>query len=370
MAVSTVVGVRKEPITSPPMDFLGDAEALGFEDLHIKIDPTVGLRAIIAIHSTRLGPALGGTRCIPYPSSQAALGDAMRLARAMSYKAAVMQLPYGGGKAVLIHPKRINDRAAYFSAYGRFIDELGGRFITAVDSGTTVADMDVLAGCTPYVRGTSATYGGIGDPSPSTAYGVRLGIEAAVNYAFGRNDLAGLRVAIQGIGHVGYHLAKELNELGAKLTVCDVNATALECAADEFQANVTGVESIYDVPCDVFAPCALGGVLNDGTIKRLQAKLVVGAANNQLADDRHSLMLHRRGILYAPDFVVNAGGLVHVVSDSLDAACRKTSEIYDRVMDIFEQGEKHSQPPMQIAYQIGEAILRANKNTEDRAVNT
>jgi leucine dehydrogenase len=328
------------------------AEFLGFGGVHIKFDPVTGLRAIVAIHSLKRGPAIGGCRLISYPNANAALEDALRLAYIMSFKAAISGLAHGGAKAVLMKPKVIRDRKAYLEAFGDFVHELGGRYITAVDSGTSFEDMDIIAGRTPYVTCTT-NYKYSGDPSPHTAFGVRRGIEAAVKFKFDKNDLSNIHVAIQGVGHVGYYLAKELYACGAKLTVCDININAVQRCEKEFGATIVSADDIYDVSADVFAPCALGAVLNLTTIKRLRACIVAGGANNQLAHHQHATVLRQRGILYAPDFVVNSGGLIYsaMLYDLPDTrqAMNQVANIYQTLMEIFERAEKDNVSTHQIA---------------------
>ncbi len=341
------------------MDVFQEASVLGFGDIHMKVDADCGLHAIIAIHSTRLGPALGGCRCIPYVSTEAALLDAMRLARGMTYKAAISGLPQGGGKAVLIRPPEIREREAYFESFGRFVDSLGGRYITAVDSGTGPADMDVIARRTRHVACTSASKAGSGDPSPHTALGVRRGIEAAVRFAFGRETLEGVHIAVQGLGHVGYALARELHAFGARLTVCDVNEAVVRRSIDEFGAKVVAPERIYEVSCDVFAPCALGGVIDDRTLPRIAARIVAGAANNQLAELRHGDRLHERGILYAPDYVINAGGIMQIALRDEAILQAKLLGIYDTLTEIFRCSAREAVPPQRVADGMVEDILRA-----------
>lgn len=335
------------------IDLFAHASALGFGDLHIKHDAASGLRAIIAIHNTRLGPALGGCRCLHYPNTGAAINDVMRLARGMSYKAAMAGLPLGGGKAVILLPKQDVDRTALFSAYGRFVDELGGRYISSVDSGTSPADMDIAARHTRHVRSTSDQ----GDPSPSTAQGVRYGIEAAVQHHLDQGDLKNIRVAIQGLGHVGYYLARELHSAGARLTVCDNNPQAVTRVVEEFGARAVAPEEIYSAEADVFAPCALGGVINDDSVPRLKARIVAGASNNVLAEMRHADALHERGILYAPDYVINAGGLMQVWVQDEAALQAKVCAIHGTLNTLFQRAAVLGQSPARVVDSMAEEIL-------------
>ncbi|QBQ56058.1 Leu/Phe/Val dehydrogenase [Nitrosococcus wardiae] len=345
------------PIPEDKFDLFQYAEMLRFGDLHFHLDPATQLQAVVAIHNTRLGPAFGGCRCVPYASTQDAIQDAMRLAQGMSYKNAMARLPYGGGKAVLIQPPAIKDREPYFEAFGQFVENLGGRYITAVDSGTSVADMDYAARRTLHVLCTSRHRGGSGDPSPYTALGVRLGIQAAVAYKFKRSDLEGLHVTIQGAGHVGYHLAKELHARGARLSICDINEKAVQRCGDEFNAQVVPPEAVYDLPCQVFAPCALGGVINDHTLPRLQASIIAGAANNQLLESRHGKILQEQGILYAPDYVINAGGAIRAVIEEETELKAKIENIYPTLMEIFQRAGNSHQATSEIADHMAEEIL-------------
>lgn len=337
------------------------AEALNFGDIHVKFDRTTGLRAIVAIHNLKLGPAIGGCRLIHYKSTDKALEDALRLGYMMSYKAAISNLPHGGAKAVLIKPKVIKDRQAYFEAFGDFVNELGGRYITAMDSGTTQADMDVIATRTPFVTCTTISGTG-GNPAPSTALGVRRGLEAAVKFKMGNDNLQGVHVAIQGAGQVGYYLAKELHALGARLTMCDISPLNLDRCVEEFGVTICPVEEIYDVEADVFAPCALGAVLNFETIKRLRVSVIAGSANNQLAHHKHGTMLHEKGILYAPDFVINAGGLIYVAAiyDHADSekAIQQVEDIYGNLMGIFARSKAENLPTTDVAEKIALEKLR------------
>lgn len=336
------------------------AEFLGFGELHMKIDIKTGLRAIIAVHSTKRGPAIGGCRLIEYDSTESALKDALRLAQMMSYKAAACDLSHGGAKAVLMRPKIIKDRQAYFSGFGDFVSQLNGDYITAMDAGTTPEDMDVIQSRTPYVTCTSdSPYGS--DPSPCTAHGVLRGIEAAVKFKLGKDTLENVHVAIQGVGNVGYSLAKSLHAQGARLTVTDTNQNATQRCIDEFKAKTVSAEQIYSVDCDVFSPCALGAIINLKTIEQLKAPIVAGSANNQLAHRNHANLLKQRGILYAPDFIVNAGGLIHVAADydkrDHDESSQQIDNLYDLLLTIFDRSESEQISTHEIAESIAKARL-------------
>ena len=331
-------------------DFLDYALSHDFGDLHFKVDKATGMKAIVAIHSTKLGPALGGCRFIEYPDTQTALYDALRLARGMSYKAALTNLPLGGGKSVIIKPKTNFDRTAYFHAFGEFIQELGGRYITALDSGTQLSDMDIIAQHTPYVASLSSNNS---DPSPYTAKGILRGIQAAVLFKLNKDHLRGLHIALQGLGHVGYLLASYLHELGVKLTVADISPALVDKAVKEFGAKAVPTEDIHKVPCDVYSPCALGAVINDQSISELQTTIIAGAANNQLAHTYHGDQLHTKGILYAPDFVINAGGLILAASKYLHTPEDRTNEQIDHIgttlLDIFAGSVKDNCSPSHVA---------------------
>lgn len=338
-------------------DLFQIAEQMQFGDIHIKTDGKTGLRAIIAIHNTNLGPALGGCRCVTYNSTEDAIYDAMRLAQGMSYKAAISGIKHGGGKSVLIKPAHISDREAYFESFGQFVESLGGRYITAVDSGTNVNDMDIIARNTRYVVSRSSAAGGRGDPSPFTALGVLRGIQAGVKFQLKRDNLNGLHVAIQGAGNVGYHLAKLLSELGARLTICDSKPETAAAFAKEFGADVVDKNNIFDVACDVFAPCARGGVLTSDVVNRLQAGIIAGAANNQLAEPSVGELIKNRGIVYAPDYVINAGGLIQVSLDDDALVREKVDAIYESLLNIFQQASQLNQPSSVIADGIAQEII-------------
>lgn len=336
------------------------AEFLGYGDIYTKIDQKTGLRAIVAIHNLNRGPAIGGCRLAVYQTIDRAVEDALRLGHMMSYKAAINNLPHGGAKAVLIKPKEIKDRAAYFEKFGEFVNELGGRYITAIDSGTTPEDMDFVAKRTPYVTCTT-TSGNDSDPSPLTALGVQRAIEAAVKFKLNKDNLDGVHVAIQGAGHVGYCLAKNLHEMGATLTMADVNIKALQRCVDEFNVQVCHSEEIYSIKADVFSPCALGAVLNLDTIRRLVAPIVAGSANNQLAHHHYGVLLHERGILYAPDFLINSGGLIYVAviydHGDLQKSLAQINNIYYTAYDIFERSARENRATNEIAEKIARERL-------------
>ncbi|HEX7600181.1 MAG TPA: amino acid dehydrogenase [Polyangiaceae bacterium] len=335
------------------MELFRHLSTYDYGEVHFKLDKGTGLQAIVAIHDTRLGPALGGCRFIPYATDEDALVDALRLARGMTYKAALAGLAHGGGKSVIMRPKHAFDRVALFRAFGKFLEDLRGHYITAEDSGTGLEDMEVIRTVTKNVTGIDPSHGGSGDPSPFTALGVRRGIEAAVKHKLGKDSLTGVHVAVQGVGHVGYYLCKELHAAGAKLTVADVDPLKAERATREFGAGVAPIDSIAGVACDVFAPCALGAGLNDATIPSLTAPIVAGAANNQLAEPRHGDDLHARGILYAPDYAINAGGLINVAQEVVgyDAGVsrEKTLRIYDTMFEIFERAKRLNAPTYKVA---------------------
>jgi leucine dehydrogenase len=345
------------------VDIFNTLSSHRYGQLHIAHDERSGLKAIIAIHNLKLGPSLGGSRFISYTSTDAAIIDAIRLARGMSYKAALARCAHGGGKAVIIRPPSLEpeQRVEMLRAFGRFVESLGGRYITTEDSGTSPADIDIVAQETKHILGTSRDRGGSGDPSPYTARGVRRGIEACASLILGRSDLDGLHVAIQGVGHVGYPLARELHARGARLTVADVLEENTRRAASEFGAAVVPANAIYDVDCDIFSPCALGAILNDDTIPRLRCKVVAGAANNQLAEDRHGFSLMSRGIAYAPDYAINAGGLINVAQEykgyNEAAAVQQVDLIHDTIHEILDRAQSMSLPPHRVADVMAEEKL-------------
>jgi leucine dehydrogenase len=313
----------------------------------------VGLRAIIGIHDTTLGPALGGTRMWPYDSEDEALRDVLRLSRGMTYKAAAAGLNLGGGKAVIIGDPKRDKSEALFRAFGRFVESLRGRFITAEDVGIDVNDVEYIRMETRHVVGLSQVRGGGGDPSPVTAFGVVQGIKACVKEKFSLDHLRELTVAIQGLGSVGYHLARELSQEGARIIATDIDAEKVKRSVEEFKIKAVNPEEIYEVDADIFSPCALGGIINDTTIPKLRCKIVAGGANNQLEHDRHGDELERRGVLYAPDYVINAGGLINVSVElegySQERAMRMTRGIYYNLRKVFEIARRDAIPTYKAA---------------------
>jgi leucine dehydrogenase len=311
-----------------------------YEQIVFCHDRPSGLKAIIAIHSTRLGPALGGTRFYPYPTEDAALEDVLRLARGMTYKSAAAGLDLGGGKAVVLGDPATAKTEPLLRAYARFVDSLGGRYITAEDVGTTQPDMDVIRRETSYVTGVSRSLGGSGDPSAATAYGVLHAMKATAKFVFGQADLAGRHVVVTGIGKVGSALVRHLVEERAHVTVSDVNAEALERTARDFGAEVVPPEKAHAVECDVFSPCALGAGLNATTIPELRCAAVVGSANNQLAEPADAERLAEAGVVYAPDYVVNAGGVINIAEElhgyHRERAYGQIRRIYDTTLSVLE----------------------------------
>jgi len=336
----------------------------GHEQLVFWSEPESGYRGIIAIHDTTLGPALGGTRFWNYENERAAIVDALRLSRGMTYKAAIAGLGLGGGKSVIWGDSHTDAREAIFRAHGRAVESLKGRYITAEDVGTSPADMEFVRMETEHVAGLP---GGSGDPSPVTAFGVYRGIKACAKIEYGDDSLAGRHVAVQGLGHVGHFLCEDLAQEGAKLTVTDIDPERVQKAVDAFGATAVATDAIYDVDADIFAPCALGAVINDDTIGRLKVDIVAGAANNQLERSRtHSQALLDKGILYAPDYVINGGGLINVYGElhgwSLQQSKDKAGHIYDTLLHIFQLAKSEGIPTGVAADRIAEDRILAAKN--------
>ena len=341
------------------MEITNKATNTDHETVLIGRDAASGYHGIIAIHNTSLGPAVGGTRFWNYASEEEALTDALRLSHGMTYKNALAGLPLGGGKSIIIGDNKTPNREALLRVHGRFVDTLKGRYITAEDVGTSPADMEIVRTETQYVAGL---LGRSGDPSPFTARGVFRAIQASSKFLWNRDELSGVTVALQGCGHVGYNLAKLLREAGAKLVVSDVDEHNLSQVVEEFGAEAVSPDEIFSVNAEVFAPCALGGVLNDRTIPELQVQIVAGAANNQLLEERHGAMLRERNILYAPDYVANAGGIFNGTIELLgwkpEDALRKIDEIYDTTLRIFESAQAQGLTTNKAADRLAEDRFR------------
>lgn len=336
------------------------------EQLCFWFEPDLGYKGIIAIHDTTLGPALGGTRFWNYESEEDAVIDALRLARGMTYKAAITGLDLGGGKSVIIGDNKIRDREMVFRAHGRAVEALGGRYITAEDVGTSVDDMEWIRMETDHVVGV---YGGSGDPSPVTAYGVYHGIKACAQARYGDDSLEGKHVAIQGVGHVGYFLAEDLHAEGARLTVTDIDPDKVKRVVEDFGATAVEPDQIYAVDADIFAPCALGAVINDDTLDVMSFDIVAGGANNQLAkSEKHGKAVLEKGILYAPDYAINAGGLINVYGElkgwTPERSKRKAGEIYNTLLRIFETAEEQGIPTSEAADHVAEQRIVESRHLQ------
>jgi len=333
-------------------------------------DPDTGLKALIAIHNTHLGPAVGGCRMYDYASLDEALHDVLRLSRGMTYKSALAGLPMGGGKAVIIGNPSTDKTPELLEKMGEFIEAHNGQYVTAEDSGMCVADLEVMAGKTKHVLGIAAEQEYGGDPSPLTAMGIFIGIEASVAFKLGHKSLKGLRVSVQGAGAVGLFLIKQLIAAGSIVSVCDINEKNLQ-RARELGAKVVDVDDILIIPADVFCPCAMGGIINDDSIKKLAAPIIAGGANNQLALPRHANQLKQRDILYAPDFVINAGGIIEICrqfqDESVAVAHTKISEIGRTLLEIFQQSEASGATTADVAERVAEGRFMALQAESDAA---
>ena len=321
-------------------------------------DDASGFKAIIAIHNTRLGPAVGGCRMWDYASDEEALIDALRLSKGMTYKNAMAGLKMGGGKSVIIGDAKSIKSEALFKAFGKALNRLNGRYLSAEDVNITTDDIAIANTVTPFVTGTE---GKSGNPGPFTALGTFIGIKASVKHKLNRDDLTGLKVAVQGLGSVGYGLCEYLHKSGAKLFVTDINQAALDKAATELGATIVGLDEIYDQDVDIYAPCALGASINDDTIMRLKAKIIAGCANNQLAEPRHDQALVDNGVLYAPDYVINAGGIINVSFEEdycAQKSTKKVEEIYETLLDIFTKADEQNKPTGMIANEMARKIIK------------
>jgi len=344
------------------MDLFSKMEEYDYEQLILCQDKSTGLKAIIAIHDTTLGPALGGTRICEYESDEEAIEDALRLARGMTYKNAAAGLNLGGGKAVIIGDPRKIKSEALFRAFGRFVEGLNGRYITGEDMNATQEDASYINCETEYIVGLET---GSGNPSPVTAYGVFKGIQAALNEVYGSDDLTGKTVAIQGLGAVGRRLAERLHEAGAKLYVTTRDKAKIDKAVAELGATAVSLDEIHGVECDVFSPCARGAIINDKTIEQFKCKIIAGAANNQLAESRHGDMLHEKGILYVPDYIINSGGVINIIDDisgreyNRENAMKNTARIYDSCKKVFEIAKRDNIPTYKAADIMAEERIAA-----------
>lgn len=342
------------------MDTFKEMQTWGHEQVVFSHEPSCGYFGIIAIHDTTLGPALGGTRVWPYESTEAAVRDVLRLARGMTYKSAVAGLNLGGGKAVIVADPKRADRESLFRAHGRFVETLGGRYITAEDVGTSPQDMEFVKRETEHVAGLLNLSG---DPSPVTGYGVYVGMKGAARVKWGKDTLAGRTVAVQGAGKVAYYLMSHLHEEGAKLVVTDIDQDKVQRCVDEFGATAVAPEAIYDADADIFAPCALGAIINDDTLPRLKVGIIAGGANNQLGEARHGREVEARGILYAPDYVINGGGVINVYGElqgwTMERAKRKAQEIYDTILRVFDIAKRDGVPSFEAADRLAEERIRS-----------
>jgi len=321
-------------------------------------DDASGLKAIIAVHSTKLGAAVGGCRMWDYVSDEEALVDVLRLSKGMTYKNAMAGLSMGGGKSVIIGDAKTLKTDALFKAFGEALNGLNGRYLSAEDVNITTKDIAIANTVTPFVTGTE---GKSGNPAPFTALGTFLGIKASVKHKLNRDDLTGLKVAVQGLGSVGYQLCEHLYKAGAELVITDINQIALDRAATEFNAKIVGLDEIYDQDVDIYAPCALGATINDETLTRIKAIIIAGCANNQLAEPRHDQALVDQGILYAPDYVINAGGIINVSFESdydCDKSTEKVGEIYHTLLDIYAKADAQGRPTGIIADEMAREIIK------------
>lgn len=334
------------------------------EQLVFCSDAETGLKAIIAVHSTALGPAVGGCRLWNYESDEAAVNDVLRLSRGMTYKNAMAGLPLGGGKSVIIGDAKTIKSEALFRAFGRMVHRLSGSYYSAEDVNITTGDIMTVNKETPYVAGLE---GKSGNPAPFTALGTYRGIKAAALHKYGSDNLAGKTVAVQGLGSVGFYLCEHLHKEGARLIVTDINQDAVKRAEEQFGATAVGLNDIYAVAADIYAPCALGATINDDTLPQLKVSIVAGCANNQLKEARHGDLLRQKGILYAPDYVINAGGIINVAFEmrpqgyNADESTTKVMAIYDTLLNIFRRADAEQQSTSVVADLMAQEIIRNGK---------
>lgn len=329
-------------------------------------DKDTGLKAIIGIHNTVLGPALGGTRMWKYANEWEALNDVLRLSRGMTFKSAITGLNLGGGKAVIIGDSKVDKTPEMIAKFGQYVNSLSGKYITAEDVGTTTGDMDLIRLQTPHVTGVSIEKGGSGNPSPVTAYGVYMGMKAAAKYKFGSDILEGKKVLVQGIGHVGETLVDYLTAEGAKVIISDINEARLEEIGNKYGAKIYHGDDLYGADVDIYAPCALGATINDDTIHKIKAKIIAGAANNQLGNENtHGAILQEKGIAYAPDFLINAGGIINVYAEivgyDMAESMRRTENIYNTTLEIFDYADVNKITTHQAAMRIAQNRIELRK---------
>lgn len=336
------------------------------EQVMFCFDKDTGLRAIIGIHNTVLGPALGGTRMWNYASEREALNDVLRLSRGMTYKSAITGLNLGGGKAVIMGDAKTQKTRQLMTRFAEFVHSLGGKYITAEDVGMETADMDLIRQTTPYVTGISESKGGAGNPSPITAYGVFMGMKAASKYLFGTDSLQGRKIIVQGVGHVGEALVGHISSEGAQVFITDIDSERLEKIHRQYGASIYTLPDIYSAEVDIYAPCALGATINDDTVYKINTKIIAGAANNQLADEeKHGRILQERGIVYAPDFLINAGGIINVYAElegyGKAEIIKKTENIYNTTLEILAHARTNQCTPQEAALSIAKARIAARK---------
>ena len=367
MGLNELEAAEKSP-TSESAPFIFDlAIEMGHEQVVFCNDPSTGLKSIIAIHSTTLGPSMGGVRMWDYASDQEALTDVMRLSRAMTFKAAISGLNAGGGKAVIIGDASTHKDEILMRRFGQFVDGLGGRYVTTEDVGMTTQDMRYIGMETSYVTGLPHSMGGGGDPSPVTAFGTYMGMKAAAHRVFGSDNLENRKISVQGTGSVGSHLVELLVKENATVFASDISPGKLQAVAKMPGVTVVEADELYDLDVDIYSPCALGATLNDGTIKRLKSRIIAGGANNQLMEeDRHGRMLMDRGIVYCPDFLINAGGIINVYLEYLgdyksEEAYQKVEGIYDTCLAILEKSEVENITPQNAAIEVAMKRINAPK---------
>lgn len=339
----------------------------GHEQVVFCNDKDTGLKAIIGIHNTVLGPALGGTRMWNYSSEWDAVNDVLRLSRGMTFKSAITGLNLGGGKAVILGDAKTQKTPELMRRFGEFVHSLSGKYITAEDVGMETSDMDIVREVTPYVTGISEDKGGAGNPSPITAYGVFMGMKAAAKYKFGSDHLEGRSVLVQGIGHVGEVLVEHLTQEGAKVYISDINQDRLKEVSRKYGATIFEGSDVYSADVDIYAPCALGATVNDESLEKMKATIIAGAANNQLADEsRHGMLLRKKGIIYAPDFLINAGGIINVYAElegyGKNEIMRKTENIYNTTLEILTSAEANDISTHVAALEIARQRIEDRKN--------